>query len=1100
MSLDKDMLYIKNLFFNKDNTLKKELPAPHMFPLLEKGLMNIALGNPAVYAMGLKFSNIGASQYINQLELRNFKNKDDKKKVKKSIDKLKKTIKMTNYVIAKLMQKADGKSCPNYPKKTPEGPEIREITDEEFEKMKSDNTGEKLDLKPTTVKGGRGKKRGTKKRRVIKFRKKTRKNRFLQKGGCKFCGNACGFLYSVLADSLGVCLVCNSSCRRYRRGNKREQRARRGTERTAAASDLCCGVTGTEHTFTETQTVSAESIDEVLNNNTGKDINSLFEQLMISTIRDDQMDGIIERLTNELIEEDTKFNDIIKLMVGQKKVELITQQTNRVTKQIIEKREQSVLSGRYVDAVQGSASVAVRNQKNIRQLKRSLKDLEESITAKQQEITEQMRNSESSSESVESLKRELTEMITRAQEIAGAIAKNQTLAQEFSTTGGDGPSKTSDGNKQDSESDEELEKRLSEQSIEELKTIVRGYVLQYIVKVKDAGKEFRAMEADTFQEIFERFELGSKEDSHATNLTSERGSTLLRSVHTGAAKYIEGERPHGAMASRRFYWKNTITGILKGLLLRTVTQGIQSLDQGEQLLSNPDETCALTGECSVPPPRVPDVPRLLDMSRKGPEYTVEELRPYLNNLEGAASTTLRTAPLFLGYLTKSSKFYFMLSSLLYILQQFGLQNISVGPIPVVGSWFAFMLLAQYNGLYDMKGFMDATKTFVENSRSGPGWIVTPVSCCKYLIDVCCAVPQSCFRKQYDVLDFISADTCCIGAEIINGLLTCNSLSGVFESWNHNGRQVRMSEDILRQILMGEMPTDFQRLSDLRAGQLGLTPSRDFLFRWSDLKREIDSKNLPGYFNDRGGRLLNITQSEREALSQRRAAITGEAKLQMDEAFDAQKMDLRFAQDERDEARLRLEKEGLATQQQQLQAQRDQAAATRASVEQQARVADEQEKQTIVAATAAEQQKRQAEAQERGNDLIISSSVNLSDGLAGISDDDMGRLSLEEMRQLLDEMTSESEKDSSALVPITPAEKAILAAMPQVPTTSLPSVKDSTITDSRSSRPAQLAMGGFKRNKSKRRRKKKKKTRRRRKIKKQRKTRRHRKKKRRSRKR
>ena len=80
MSLDKDMLYIKNLFFDKDDILKKELPAPHMFPLLEKALMNIALGNPAVYAMGLKFSNIGARQYINQLELRDFKNKDDKKK------------------------------------------------------------------------------------------------------------------------------------------------------------------------------------------------------------------------------------------------------------------------------------------------------------------------------------------------------------------------------------------------------------------------------------------------------------------------------------------------------------------------------------------------------------------------------------------------------------------------------------------------------------------------------------------------------------------------------------------------------------------------------------------------------------------------------------------------------------------------------------------------------------------------------------------------------------------------------------------------------------------------------------------------------------
>ena len=129
----------------------------------------------------------------------------------------------------------------------------------------------------------------------------------------------------------------------------------------------------------------------------------------------------------------------------------------------------------------------------------------------------------------------------------------------------------------------------------------------------------------------------------------------------------------------------------------------------------------------------------------------------------------------------------------------------------------------------------------------------------------------------------------------------------------------MSEDILRQILMGEMPTDFQRLSDLRAGQLGLTPSRDFLFRWSDLKREIDSKNLPGYFNDIGGRKLGIMRARAKALGERREAITAEAKLQRNEQFDAQKMNLRFYQDARDEARLGLEKEGLATQQQQLQA-------------------------------------------------------------------------------------------------------------------------------------------------------------------------------------
>jgi len=1092
MSLDKDMLYIKNLFFDKDDILKKELPAPHMFPLLEKALMNIALGNPAVYAMGLKFSNIGARQYINQLELRDFKNKDDKKKVGKSINKLKKTIKMTNYVIAKLIKKADGKSCPNYPKKTPEGPEIQEITDEEFEKIKSADTGKKLDLKPTSVKGGRGKKKGTKKRRVIKFRKKTRKNRFLQKGGCKYCGNPCGFLYSVLADSLGVCLVCNSSCRRYRRGNKREQRARRGTERTAGASDLCCGVTGTEHTFTETQTVSAESIDSVLNNNTGKDINSLFEQLMISTIKDEQMGEIIERLTNELIQEDPKFNDIIKLMVGQKKVELTTKETNRVTKQIIEKRKQSVLSGRYVAALQDSASVTVRNKKNILQLERSLKDIRESIAAKQEEIAEQMGESKSTSEPVKTLKRELTEMINRAEKIAAAIAKNRTLTQEFSTAGGGGgASKVSDGNKQERENEEEVEKKLRDESIEELKTVVRGYVRQYIIKVKDAGKEFREMEADTFQEIFERLELGSKDDSHATNLTAERGNTLLRSVHTGAAKYIEGERPHGAMASRRFYWKNTITGILKGLLLRTVTQGIQSLDQGGELLSNSDGNLT---EWSESGPSVPDVPQALDMYRGSPEYTAEEIRPYLNNLEGAASTTLRTAPLFLGYLTKSSKFYFMLSSLLYILQQFGLSGLSIGPIPVVGSWFAFMFLAQYNGLYDMKGFMDATKSFVENSRAGPGWTVSPVTCCKYLVDVCCAVPQSCFQKQYDVLDFISADTCCIGAEIINGLLTCNSLSGVFESWNHNGRQVRMSEDMLRQILKGEMPTDFQRLSDLRAGQLELSPSRNFLFRWNDLKQEIGNQNLDDYFNDRGGRKLGQTEAEREALSQRNEAILREAKLQMDEAFKAQEINLRFAQDERDEVRLGLEKKGLATQQEQLMAQRDQANAALASVEQQKRAADEQEKQTKVATTAVAQQKRQADAQEMGNDLIISSSVNLSDGLASV-DDIVQRMSLEEMREQLDEMMSGSEKDSSALVPITPEEKAILAAMPQVPTTQ-PQLRR------RRRATMALGMGGFKRNKSKRRRKKKKKTRRRRdrKIKKKRKTRRHRKKKKRSRKR
>lgn len=1084
MSLDeKDMDYLKKLFFNDDGTLKQELPPPNMYPFIEKALMNIALGNPAVYAMGLKFSNIGARQYINQLELRDFKNKDDKKKVEKSINKLKKTIKMTNYVIAKLMKKAEGKSCPNYPKKTPEGPEIQDITDEEFEKIKSADTGKKLDLKPSSVKGGRGKKRGTKKRRVIKFRKKTRKNRFSQKGGCKYCGNACGFLYSVLADSLGVCLVCNSSCRRYRRGNKREQRARRGTERTAGASDLCCGVTGTEHTFTETQTVSAQSIDEVLSNNTGKDVNALFEQLIISTIRDEQMGKIIERLTNELIVEDPKFNDIIELMIGQKKVELTTKETNRVTKQIIKKREKTVLAGKFIDSIQSTASVTVRNKKIILQLERSLKDIGESIAAKQKEIAEQMGESKSASESVKTLKRELTEMINRSEKIAAAIAKNRTLTQEFSTGGGGGgASKVSDGNKQEGENEEEVEKKLRDESIEELKTVVRGYVRQYIIKVKDAGKQFRAMEADTFQEIFERLELGSKDDSHAANLTAERGNTLLRSVHTGAAKFIEGERPHGAMSSRRFYWKSTITGILKGLLLRTVTQGIQSLDQGGELLSNTDGN--LTEEWSESGPRVPDVPQALDMNRGNPEYTVEEIRPYLNNLEGAASTTLRTAPLFLGYLTISSKFYFMLSSLLYILQQFGLAGLSIGPIPIVGSWFAFMLLAQYNGLYDMKGFMDATKTFVQNSRAGPGWTVSPVTCCKYLVDVCCAVPQSCFRKQYDVLDFISADTCCIGAEIINGLLTCNSLSGVFESWNHNGRQVRMSEDMLRQILKGETPTDFQKLSDLRAGQLELSPSRDFLFRWSDLKQEIESQNLDNYFNDRGGRLLNITRAEREALNQRRTAITNEARLQMGETFDAQKMDLRFSQDERDEARLGLEKDGLATQQkqaetqqQQLKAQRDQANAALASVEQQKRAAYEQE--------------RQADAQERGNDLIISSSVNLSDGLASV-DDIVQRTSLGEMRRQLDQMMSESEKDSSALVEVNPEEEKKLQklsdALPEVPTTPLES--------SQKRRPRQLTIGGFKRNKSKRRRKRKKKTRRKKK-KKKRKTTRHKKKKKRS---
>ena len=70
MSLDeKDMDYLKKLFFNDDGTLKQELPPPNMYPFIEKALMNIALGNPAVYAMGLKLSNIGARNYINQMKI-----------------------------------------------------------------------------------------------------------------------------------------------------------------------------------------------------------------------------------------------------------------------------------------------------------------------------------------------------------------------------------------------------------------------------------------------------------------------------------------------------------------------------------------------------------------------------------------------------------------------------------------------------------------------------------------------------------------------------------------------------------------------------------------------------------------------------------------------------------------------------------------------------------------------------------------------------------------------------------------------------------------------------------------------------------------------
>ena len=1083
MSLDKDMLYIKKLFFNKDNTLKKEFPAPHMFPFIKKCLMNIALGNPEVYAMGLQFSNIGAKNFINQTELRKFKNKDDKEKIKKSLNKLKKTIEINKYVIAKLQKKAEGISCPNYPKKTSEkGPDIHEVTDEELKKIKLADKGKKLYLKAMQV--GRGRKRGTKKRRVIKFQKQTRKNRFSQKGGCRFCGNACGFLYSVLADSLGTCLACSSSCRRYRKGNRREQQKRRKTDPTA----LCCGLTGTEHTFTETETVSARKIMEVLGDDKEKELNRVFEGLMISTIKDNQMGEIIERLTNELIVEDPKFKDVIETMVGQKNVGIIARKTNKITTKLMKKREAAVMSDTFVDGIQDKADKTInKSQKKLR-LQRELERLqkeEEILTA---QLDEESTKGESKSDTsnadlIDNLKKKILTNHTKAEKIIALLAAKETIDDELTSN---------DESSGDDESrDEKLNEQLKEESIDELREVVSAYVREYIVKVKDAGKEFRANEADAFQEIFERLELGSEDDIHAVGLNAERGGTALRMIapeeiyvpllgSLKPAELMEGKRPHGAMSSRRFYWKSVIVGILKGLVVRTVTQGVQALEQGTQQINEIPGLRELnnTELDSFIRPKVPDAPRVLGMTRDEP-YSMDEMLPYVDGVNVVASTTLRTLPLFLGYLTKSGKFYFMVSSLVYIMGQVGFTSIQ-GVSHLIFTWFVFMMCSEMNDLEVMKSFTDSSKTFIQSSEGQPmSFWDRPTSFCTWVLDVICSLPQKSFKSMKGSLNLVSAETCCMAAEVINGLLTCNAFTGVVESWSHNGRQVKMSETIIREILEGRTPEGLDKLNALRTTKIPLLPNKDYLFRWKDLKQHIQSYDLNTYFHNRGTSRLEVTRAKMEALRVGNNAITEEAKMQMAEQFDAQKMGLRIGADVRDQERYELDQDVLLTQQRQLEAQERLASAH----EHGNKISEDH----LTGASTGGLADGLASAQEQGNKisedhLTGASTGGLADGLAhglAITDSsDLSDLTMEEMRFLL--------------------------SLPEAPRrpVSLPSLSEVEAAE-KTNALRMLSSGGFRRKKSKRRCKRKKKTRRRRgrKIRKRRrKTRRHRKKTKRSRKR
>ena len=910
MSLDeKDMDYLKKLFFNDDGTLKQELPPPNMYPFIEKALMNIALGNPAVYAMGLKLSNIGAMNYINQMKLRNFKKEEDKKKIKNSIDRLEKTIMMSNGVIAKLIEKANGKSCPRHPtKKDHSGPEI------------------------TQLNGGRGK-RGTKKRRVIKSRKKTRKNILSQKGGCKFCGNSCSYLYSVLADTLGVCLVCNSECRRYRTGNKIENKAlKKGTEKTEADPGLlCCGRTGNEHTFTQTKTLSVEAIKDVLHGDrkTNFEVNMVFENLMIHLLEPEQLQKAVSELTDEMMHQEAIHLDaIMDSMVNLKVLETYTEEEIDFKLEMSRQRKDQLRKGEYMKNITAIAKVnfdiSLKEEKEKKKKEEQLEETKSRIEERNQHLIVKINKKKKEQDAAvddlasteqEDKKRqeeqekmekdtiindkELNELKSELEILKKKLMK---LLPKLSAT--KTKEEVADEMKKEKVEEGKRKEKFKKEVKEEVKKFISEMILKYLVDVRDAGRKFVENEKETFEEIFNAFE--QTNETIAKKLNKHRNPTLFRSLHKAIGEFIEGERPQGANNSRRHYWKNTIGGIINSLFLRTVTEGIQALDQGKafiannEILTTSDGTKIIISEPEIGNlPKVPTAPQLVNMFRGDdnidPQYSLEEISEYTSNSTTAnmtlASQSLRTVPLFAAGYVKQSKFYFVLAAIGSLANKMNLWSQRCGPIPVIPAWLTFMCIGQHCRLDKAMSYTDPKNLdFVKSCTQGPK--CSMFSCDKmtsYLADCAMAAPQYCFRETKKGMDFVSADTICLGVEIFNGLLICNSLSGVVESWDHNARQVRLSEDVLRNILNGNDNNDELLRLLQKDDKFTLQPDQNYLFNWKMLKEQImkDHDNPLAHFEKKLDRKRELGKWRSEAVDDAVRSVNDVANMRLAEVTKTQ---------------------------------------------------------------------------------------------------------------------------------------------------------------------------------------------------------------------